>query len=107
MPGQTVSDNVRGMEDPSNRGDRKRSYLVSQTLILKYPMPINLFLWIEEHDKNEPQPPPPIERGDVIQVRLLSALSIEEYVENDNANPSFIHDPSFKSSEWQNSVAKA
>ena len=70
-------------------------------------MPINLFLWIEEHDKNEPQPPPPIERGDIVQIRLLSALSIEEYVENDIGNPSFIHDPSFKSSEWQNSALPA
>ena len=70
-------------------------------------MPINFFLWIEEHDKNELQPSPPIERGDIVQIRLLSALSIEEYVENNNANPSFIHDPSFKSSDWYNSALPA
>ena len=70
---------------------------------------MNFFFWIEEHNQNqnEPRPPTPIKRGDVVQIRLLSALSIEEYVENNNANPSFIHDPSFKSSEWQNSALPA
>ena len=70
---------------------------------------MNFFFWIEEHNQNqnEPRPPTPIKIGDVVQIRLLSALSIEEYVENNNANPSFIHDPSFKSSEWQNSARPA
>ncbi|KAK7685976.1 hypothetical protein QCA50_010786 [Cerrena zonata] len=46
-------------------------------------------------------PPPPIERGQIVLVQFLSTVTVEEYTEDADGNPSYIHDPSLTSSEWQ------
>ena len=61
----------------------------------------------EYNHRDAPPPPQPLEQGQIILVRLLSAISIEEFAENGGGDPSFIHDPSLKSPEWETSVLPA
>ena len=63
--------------------------------------------FVDVNTRPETAPEPPIARGQVVLVQLQSALTLEGYTESSEGDPTFIHDPSITTAEWQNPMRPA
>ena len=52
-------------------------------------------------------PPCPFVMGQVVLVQLQSTITLEEFTESSDGDPTFIHDPSLTTPEWQNPARPA